>query len=348
MDPLFDPHHGFEHDPVSDRHHRFDDARREAIIHRLLRMLTHQSTTLVPFDEVRSRLRHAPTIARGGQIIPVDAIVGSVERYRDFTNEFLPLNEELEARWERLNEATMRLVNIPPIDVYKLGEIYFVRDGNHRVSVARFNHAAVIEANVTEIPLKVPLTADMDVNHLILAAERSEFLIRTGLDDLRPAADITFTAPGRYQEVLEQIDVHRWHLGVERGAEVPYSEAVVSWYDNVYEPACEAISQSGLLRSFPDRTPADLYLWTMRHLTQLRETYSKAVDTRMAANDLAREHPAQPLGRVARAVKKAQAALSGDDVPPIIDDLLDKLEEQERLAEQQGRDTPPDPTPEST
>jgi len=313
-------------------------------------MLTRQSTTLVPFDAVRSRLRHAQTIARGVQIIPVDAIVGSVERYRDFTNEFLPLNEELEARWERLNEATMRLANIPPIDVYKLGEIYFVRDGNHRVSVARFNHAAMIEANVTEISLKVALTADMDVNHLILAAERSEFLIHTGLDDLRPAADITFTAPGRYQEVLEHIDVHRLQLGVNRDAEVPYSEAVASWYDNVYLPACEAVGQSGLLRSFahraPARTIADLYLWTMRHLTELRETYSKAVDTQMAAKDLAREHPAQPLQRIVRAVKKAQATLAGDDVPPIIGDLLDKLEEQERLAEEEGRDIPPATTPE--
>lgn len=311
-------------------------------------MLTRQSTTLVPFDAVRSRLRHTPTIARGVQIIPLDAIVGSVERYRDFTHEFLPLNRELETRWQRVDGATMRLESIPPIDVFKLGEIYFVRDGNHRVSVARFNRATMIEANVTEIPLKVALTPDMDVNQLIVAAERSEFLLRTGLDELRPAADITFTAPGRYQETLEHIDVHQWYLGIERDGAVPYSEAVASWYDNVYEPACEAVQQSGLLTSFPARTAADLYLWTMRHLAMLRETYSKAVDTRMAANDLAREHPAEPLRRVARTVKKVQASLSGDDVPPIIGDLLDKLEEQERLAAEAERNVPPDTTTEQT
>ena len=138
---------------------------------RLLRVLTRQSTTLVPFHEVRSRLSHAPTIARGVQIILIDAIVGSVERYRDFTHEFLPLNDELRTRWQRIDGATMRLESIPPIDVYKLGEIYFVRDGNHRVSVARFNHVTMIEANVTEIPLKVVLTDAMDVNQMILAAE---------------------------------------------------------------------------------------------------------------------------------------------------------------------------------
>ena len=281
-------------------------------------------------------------IPRGTQIIPLDSVVGSVERYHDFTGEFLPRNEELRARWQRLDQATRRMETIPPIDVYKLGDLYFVRDGNHRVSVARFNRLAHIEANVTEIPVKVSLTPDMEVNQIILGAERSDFLSRTRLDELRPDNGIEFTAPGRYEEAQEHIDVHRWHLGVERNAEIPHSEAVTSWYDNVYLPAIAAIDQTGLLTCFPNRTSADLYLWTMRHLAELREEYSKWVDTRMAAADLARQHAGHSVQKAARTLKKkAQALLGRDEVPPIIEDLLDKLEEQERAeAENEGRVPP--------
>ncbi len=333
MDPVFDPHHRFGHGPAPDPQRRFDDARWAANVNQLVRMLAHQRTTLVPFDDVRSRLESAPVIPRGTQIIPLDSVVGSVERYHDFTGEFLPRNEELRARWQRLDQATRRMETIPPIDVYKLGDLYFVRDGNHRVSVARFNRLAHIEANVTEIPVKVALTPDMNVNQIILGAERSDFLSRTRLDELRPDNGIEFTAPGRYEEAQEHIDVHRWHLGVERNAEIPHSEAVTSWYDNVYLPAIAAIDRAGLLACFPNRTSADLYLWTMRHLAELQEEYSKWVDTRMAAADLAREHAGNPVQKVARTLKKkTQALLGRDEVPPIIEDLLDKLEEQERAA----------------
>ena len=174
MEPSFDPQHRFGQDSVSDAQHRFDGARMAAKLRSLLRILTRQSATLVPFDAVRDRLGDTPLIKRGVQIIPLEAIVGSVERDHDFTREFLPLYNDLRARWERIDEATMRLENVPPIDVYQLGQIYFVRDGNHRVSVARFNGATSIEANITEIPLQVALTPDMDVNQLILAVERSE------------------------------------------------------------------------------------------------------------------------------------------------------------------------------
>jgi hypothetical protein len=333
INPAFDPQRSLETDHRSDSQSRFEDARWQAIVRSLLRTLTHQSTTLVSFEDVRAYVGTAAPIARGTRIIPLAAIVGSVDRYRDFTREFLPRDESLRGRWERLDQATRRLEVIPPIDVTKVGEVYFVRDGNHRVSVARFNGAMSIEANVTELDLEVPLTPGMDVNAVILAAERADFLRRTHLDELRPDFDIQFGVPGRYQEVLEHIDVHRWYLGIERQAEVPYPEAVVGWYDQVYLPAVEAIHQSGLLKNFPKRTAADLYLWTMRHLAELKAAYSPAVDAQMAADDLARENTVDPLQRVTRAIQKVRAAWVGDDVPPIIEALLDKLAEQEHAAD---------------
>lgn len=315
-----------------DSQRRFSDARRQAVYRELTRLFNRQASTLVPFDQVRARLRTASEIQRGTEFIPVDSIVGSVGRYRDFTRDFLPRDEALEERWRRLDEAMNRLETLPPIDVYKLGDVYFVRDGNHRVSVARANDLKAIEANVTEIPLKAPLTPDMDVDQIILAAEKADFLDRTCLDELRPGATIEFTAPGRYAEVLQHIEGHRWYLGLERDAEVPYPEAVTSWYDHVYLPAIRAIRESGLLADYPRRTEADLYLWTMRHLAELKEQYSDAVDAHMAAQDLARQHHDQPLNRVVRAVR--ELVTGENDVSPIVEQLVDKYSERER-----GQDT---------
>lgn len=310
----------------SDR--RFNDARRRAMFSDMARALTRHTTTLVPFEEVRTRLRSTSEIQRGTQMIPLDAIVGSVGRYRDFTREFLPRSQNVSERWRRLDEAYNRMDNIPPIDVYKLGDVYFVRDGNHRVSVARANGSDAIEANVTEIPLKAPITPNMNVDDIILAVEEADFLERTDLPALRPDASIKFTAPGRYAQVLDHIDVHRWYLGNERAAEIPYAEAVTSWYDNVYLPAVEAVHASGVIGDFPGRTDADLYLWTMHHLAELREQYGDAVDEAMAASDLARSRPPTSVERVVRAVKDLVGG--GDDVPPIVQELLEKYEAQEK------------------
>ncbi len=315
---------------------KFENARRRAATQDLVRLITRQSNTLVPFDEVRARLRSATEVKRGTTTIPLTAIVGSVGRYRDFTREFLPRDEALEERWRRLDEAVNMLQDIPPIDVYKLGDVYFVRDGNHRVSVARANGATEIEANVTEIPLSVPLTPDMNVDQIIIAAEKADFLDRTGLHDRFPDADITFTSPGRYKELLQHIDAHRWYMGVAENREIPYEEAVARWYENVYLPAVAAVRESGLLKDFPKRTEADLYLWTMHHLADLKGEYGEGVDAGIAAADLARQHTERPVEKVVRAVKsathKAQHMVTGDaDTPPIVEDLVNKLEEQERL-----------------
>ena len=310
-------------------HKRFDDMRQRALLADLIGVLTRQTTNLVPFDEVRARLRTAAEIKRGTQMIPLTAIVGSVGRYRDFTREFLPREQALGERWRRLDEMYNQMANIPPIDVYKLGDVYFVRDGNHRVSVARANDASHIEANVVEIPLKAPLRPDMDVDQIILAAEQADFLDRTCLDEMRPEANIEFTAPGRYAELLEHIEVHRWYMGVERDAEVPYAEAVTDWYDTVYRPALETIRASGLLAQFPKRTEADLYLWAMHYLAELKERYSDAVDANMAVNELVRQHSQPPLQRLVQSVTDLFTG-GRDDTPPIVEDLVDKLAEQEQ------------------
>lgn len=134
----------------------FRRARRQAAIQEVLARLGGKSLRLLAFEEVRTHLAEQTPLPRGLKEIPLDAIVGSVGRYADFNRQFLPKLESQLGRWARVRIATENK-GLPPIEVYQLGKVYFVLDGNHRVSVARQLGAKSIEAHVTEISLEVPL-----------------------------------------------------------------------------------------------------------------------------------------------------------------------------------------------
>ncbi len=169
------------------------------------------------FDQVQELVRSRTEIDRGTQLIPISSIIGSVGRYRDFDRAFLPLEGANRERWQRLDVAFNELRDLPPIEVYKIGEVYFVRDGNHRVSVAKANGLDMIEARVTEIRTMVPLTPETDVDDLIIKAEYAHFLRETHLDETRPDQQIELTEPGRYKILLEHVEVHRYYLGPAMG-----------------------------------------------------------------------------------------------------------------------------------
>jgi nucleotide-binding universal stress UspA family protein len=265
----------------------FRNARRRAIIEQIVARLTGRSADLLAYDEVRTRLKVAATEPRVLKEIPLDAIVGSVGRYTDFTRSFLPRSEDDQTRWVRVRVKIDELAGLPPIDVYQIGQVYFVRDGNHRVSVARELGATHIEAYVSEVQTKVPLTPDVQPDDLIVKAEYADFLERTHLDRIRPEADLTMSIPGQYAELLEQIDVYRYFLGQNQQREIPYDEAVAGWYEEVYLPIVQPIRQRDLLAEFPGRTEADLYLWISRHRAALREALEWEVEPGDAAVDLA-------------------------------------------------------------
>src|SRR5690606_19078844 len=125
--------------------------------------------------------------------VPLDAIVGSVGRYQDFTREFLPLVNEDRHRWVGVKLAMTGLSGVPPVELYRIGSAYFVKDGNHRVSVARQLGAKTIHAYVTPVRTRVPIDADFDHDELIMASEYNDFLLETRIDELRPQADLRVT-----------------------------------------------------------------------------------------------------------------------------------------------------------
>jgi nucleotide-binding universal stress UspA family protein len=265
---------------------QFRQARRRAQLERLLARVGGAPADLLSYEDVRQMLRGQDTARRTLREIPLDAIVGSVGRYGDFTRQFLPLREADQARWARVAVQMDSLTGLPPIEVYQIGDAYFVQDGNHRVSVARQLGATSIEAYVTEVETKVPLSPDDDPDDLILKAEYAEFLEQTQLDRTRPGADLRVTAPGRHAEALEQIALHglRRNPGQGRAAVTP--EAAAGWYDHDFLPVVALIDDLALLDAFPGRTHLDLYAWIVRHRARLREMLEWDVGLKAAAADL--------------------------------------------------------------
>lgn len=292
----------------------FRRARRQADRERLLARLTGKSADLLSYEQVRQMLRGKTGQDAGLKEIPLDAIVGSVGRYSDFTRSFLPLQDKSEHRWARIETKVTDMAGLPPIEVYQIGNAFFVRDGNHRVSVARQLGASHIEAYVTRVDTKVPLSPDVQPDDLILKAEYANFLEVTGLDEIRPDADLSVTAPGQYPRLLEHIEVHRYFMGLDRRREIPYEEAVGHWYDRVYLPAVQAIRDMDVLQGFPDRTETDLYLWLSEHRAALEDALGWEIEPEAAAADLIERFGPGMQRRMLRVSQRLLDALTPDEL----------------------------------
>lgn len=264
--------------------------RNQATLKEIIARFSGKSTELLSYEEVRQKLRARKVVERGLQDIPLDAIVGSVGRYSDFTRDFLPRRDSDKERWTGVKLAIQSLVGVPPIDVYQLGGVYFVIDGNHRVSVARQQGATHIQAYVTEVRSRVSLSPDIQPDDLITKAEYADFLEKTRLDEIRPEANLSVTAPGKYPLIEEHIEVHKYLLAREQNRDIPYAEAVADWYDTVYSPAVELIRESGILHYFPQRTETDLYLWISRYKQDLERQLGWSIRPETAIANLATQY----------------------------------------------------------
>jgi hypothetical protein len=250
----------------------FDRARKRAFVQDMLSFLRIDSTHLLPFETVHQRLGLGDKKYLGIQSIPLIQIVGSVGRYNDFTRTFLPRTEVIRDRWKKLDQnKTVR--GIAPIQVYKVGLVYFVIDGNKRVSVARQAGAESIQGHVWEFETRVPLEPDDSIQDVLIREEYLEFLDRTQLDKHRPDIYIILTMPGRYRDLEDQIAIHRHYMEFEEDQTISFQQAAVHWYDNVYRPIIDLIHREDMLRRFPGRTEGDLVSWMIRNRFNLRQLY---------------------------------------------------------------------------
>ncbi len=277
----------------------FNSARQQAFIEEWLNFFTGRPNDLLSFEEVKQNLRLQDSAYKGLQEIDLDKIVGSVGRYRDFTRSFLPKRDQSSERWRRV-DAVIHDRGYPPIEVFQVGDVYFVRDGNHRVSVARTHKAETIEAYVIAYKTPVAIDKDDDLDDILLKMGRSEFFEQTHLDKIKPEQELIFTEPGRYRLVQEHIAFHKYLKETEHHTEIPYEDAVASWYDNVYMPIIERIRQSEILKGFPGRTEADLYAWLLLHRAAFEKEIKALgyVPTEDLIETLKRERATNPFARL--------------------------------------------------
>jgi nucleotide-binding universal stress UspA family protein len=292
----------------------FRQARRRAAMQELMARLTGQAVDLLSFEEVRQKLKLRPGAQHGRREIPVAAIVGSVGRYQDFTRSFLPRKDSDLDRWARVEAAMAGMATLPPIDVYQIDQVYFVLDGNHRVSAARQLGITHIEAYVTEFKTDVPFTPDDRLDDLLIKAEYAEFLRVTHFTDIRPDADLRVTAPGRYWQLETHIEAHRYLLGQDASREISVKEAAAHWYDRVYLTIIQLIREQGILRDFPERTETDLFLWIFHHRASLEKQLGWRIEPDAAAADLAAEHSSRPNRVMARVEDRLLRAFTPDSL----------------------------------
>jgi hypothetical protein len=299
----------------------WEQARRGAFIQDFLTSLTRRPADLLPFDEVRDKLQLSNMHELGLRDVPLDNIVGSVGRYQDFNRAFFPRQESLKDRWQRIDRLVARGSGIPPIEVYKVGDVYFVRDGNHRVSVARKHHFPSIQAYVWEYQTQVPLEPDTDIDELLCQTAHAAFLERTHIDRLCPDLRIRLTQLDGYAALLNEIEAYQGILSQIDEEEMPFDEAVVLWGEMRYSPVVEIIRQRDVLQEFPGRTETDLYLWLCHNQEELAARYGDQVFMEDAADDLAQRFrqtrlPARPVRQALRrmaavTVNRASAAWRG-------------------------------------
>jgi len=255
----------------------FDSARRKEAYRRLSRSVRGGggSPALLELDDVRARLGVFEETYDGIRPIPVDRVVGTAGRSRDFNRDFLPRDERTRERWRRV-EQTFPRGDFPPIVAYEVDGRYFVVDGHHRVAVAKQRGVEHIDAEVTRLRTRQPLPEGADVGALILAEQERRFLEESGLDGRTPPVRIPLSRPVGYPELLELVKVHAFHLSRDRGEVVPLPEAGADWYERVYLSAVEAIRGYGLRDVVPEALEGDLFLWVYDRHRALRPEQPEA------------------------------------------------------------------------
>ena len=279
----------------------FSRARTREFLTRVQGFLDPSRRRLLSLEEVRSILRPEGETYLGMQAVSLDRIVGSEGRYRDFNRYFLPRFDHLRPRWVRVDVAHYKDVTLPPIQLYEAGGLYFVRDGNHRVSVARMQGIQAIDAEVISLNTKVSLEPGMgmeDLRKAVLQYEKDRFYQNTGFLDVTGYGGLDFSAPGQYDIILDHVLVHKYFINQGKPEEISFQDALESWYRSVYAPIAAVIRAERIDARFPGRTVADLYVYIVKHWDHLKRKYGLPVSARSAAVDFASRYGQSFLNRV--------------------------------------------------
>jgi hypothetical protein len=292
---------------VNQSQDNFAKARMRARIGVILSALQFKRRDLLSLYDVKRLIKPKSEAYLGVKAIPIDKIVGSEGRYQDFNLAFLPKKNLLKGRWQSIDQAHMKYVELPPISVYKVGEVYFVRDGNHRVSVAKSRGIEFVDASIVELGTEISPEPGMSmkrIRSLVVEYERKRFLEDYEIPEDSPLHDIRFSVPGRYTEMLHHIEVHKYFLNEDKEGEIPFAEAADSWYEHIYNPIIEVVRSENMLFRFPERTEGDLYMWILAHREDLKDTPGQDIPADTVAQDLSKRFGTSLYERILAFLKR--------------------------------------------
>jgi len=242
-----------------DAQHDFVRARRRATIARLISRLRGEPDdvgVVLPYEEVIAALGFVSEHSTGLHVVPVDAIVGSVDRSRDYDRRFRPTSGRSRGRWEQIAAAARRGESFPPVDLLRVGELYFVRDGHHRVSVARALGRQDIDARVTHVVTRVDADRAMQLSDLPLKSHERVFFERVPLpEETRP--EIQLSDPWDYAVLAEAVEAWGFRASQSRGDALRRKETALLWLETEYRPAVALLRELDLIG---DATPTETYM----------------------------------------------------------------------------------------
>ena len=266
----------------------FSKARNKAWINEMQHVMHPDKKRLLSLNDVKKILKPKNEVYVGLKTVPIKKIVGSEGRYNDFDNHFLPRSNELKQRWVNVDQAHLSDIILPPIQLYELGGLYFVRDGNHRVSVAKAQGVEFIDAEVISLQSEVQLPPDVRLDTLlaeVIRYEKRVFYNETHFGDLTDYWDLDFTATGRYDVIYNHILVHKYYMNEQQHTEINFNDALISWFKTVYLPVIAVIDKYKLLSDFKNRTKSDIYVWIVKHWDRLKQKNGNDFSLDDAARD---------------------------------------------------------------
>lgn len=285
----------------------FAKARNKALFNEIQHFLSPEEVSLISLNDVKQLIKPINETYVGMKIIPIEKIVGSEGRYKDFDNHFFPKNAFMRSRWEHVDEAAIQSIDLPPIKVYEISGLYFVRDGNHRVSVAKARGTEFIDAEVVSLQSEIKLRKPdnmQDIIRQIINYEKRVFYAETGFGDVTDYWCLDFTATGRYDVILNHILTHKYYMNQQQELEVTMDTAISSWFYTVYLPLVTTIRNQHIMHNFPKRTLADLYIWIVRYWDQLKTKFGEDIPISTAVKKFEKNFKLPFYKRIINGIKR--------------------------------------------
>ena len=264
--------------PTTDAQFDFSRSRRQRALSRLSARLRGEPSDLqvmLPFEEVVQALGRRGERRLGLQTIPLDSIVGTVDRGREFDRRFRPTSSKVRGRWERIATAVRRGESMPPIDVYRIADLHFVKDGHHRVSVARALGHDVIDAYVTEVETEVGTGRDIRLDDLPLKSHERLFYERVPL--AREARlRVQPSNKSAYAGLAEGVEAWGFRVMQGRREFMTREEVAETWFRDEYVPVVEMLREAGIANE-TNETDAYMAVVALRYLLLRTHDWDESV-----------------------------------------------------------------------